>query len=107
LAGADTSHDRYAPCSEDQMVNSGYDYWALGHIHQRCVVRPVSPAIVFPGNLQGRHVRETGPKGAYLVTVDDAGHVDLQFRRLDVARWEVIELRADPDHDRDDVLALA
>jgi DNA repair protein SbcD/Mre11 len=107
LAGAETRHDRYAPCSEAQLVNAGYDYWALGHIHERRVVRAVAPTVVFPGNLQGRHVRETGPKGAYLVTVDDTGAVALEFRRLDVAQWEVIELRAGRNEDREDVLDSA
>ncbi|WP_214429507.1 metallophosphoesterase family protein, partial [Escherichia coli] len=59
-------HDVYAPCSVDDLRRAGYDYWALGHIHERQVVAE-APAIVFPGNLQGRHAREAGPKGATLV----------------------------------------
>ena len=27
-------HDTYAPCSEMDLRGKGYDYWALGHIHQ-------------------------------------------------------------------------
>ena len=107
LAGSNTGHDTYAPCSEDQLVTKGYDYWALGHIHKREVVRPSRPAIVFPGNIQGRHVRETGEKGAYLVEVEDGGALALQFRRLDQVRWEVIEHRAAPEGDRDSVLNVA
>ena len=107
LAGAGTAHDTYAPCSEEQLVNKEYHYWALGHIHQRRVVCAAAPAIVFPGNIQGRHIREDGPKGAYLVAVDDDGGVDLQFRRLDVVRWEAIDCAADPNHDRDKVLEAA
>jgi len=45
------------------------------------------PWIVFPGNLQGRHARETGAKGATLVTVDDRGTARLEHRDLDVFRW--------------------
>lgn len=104
LAGSNTGHDTYAPCSEEQLVNKGYDYWALGHIHKREIVRPSSPAIVFPGNIQGRHVRETGEKGAYLVEAKDGGDVALQFRRLDLVRWEVIEHLAALDADCDGVL---
>jgi DNA repair exonuclease SbcCD nuclease subunit len=79
-------HEPYAPCSRDDLVHKGYDYWALGHVHQREEVQR-DPWIVFPGNLQGRHVRETGPRGAYLVRVDGTVVQEAEFRELDVARW--------------------
>ncbi len=84
-------HEPYAPCRVETLVDRGYDYWALGHVHQREVVAR-SPWIVFPGNLQGRHARETGPKGATLVTVDDGRIADVEARSLDVVRWEVLEV---------------
>jgi DNA repair protein SbcD/Mre11 len=61
---------RYAPCTVDDLRRFGYDYWALGHIHAAEIVSR-DPWIVFPGNLQGRSVRETGAKGAVRVTVED------------------------------------
>lgn len=84
-------HDRYAPCSIETLLSKGYDYWALGHIHKRQDLRRSAdePPIIFPGNLQGRHIRETGAKGCLLVTVDDLGRVELQFRSMDVLRWEL------------------
>jgi len=79
-------HQSYAPCSMDDMISRGYDYWALGHVHTREILNQ-NPLIIFPGNLQGRNARETGPKGATLVTVD-SGHVsDLEHRPLDIVRW--------------------
>jgi len=63
-------HANYAPCTVDDLVTKGYDYWALGHVHHGAVLHE-NPHVVFPGNLQGRHIRETGPKGAYLVSVED------------------------------------
>ena len=45
---------------EARLVARGYDYWALGHVHQREVVHE-APHVVFPGNLQGRHVRDKAP----------------------------------------------
>lgn len=81
-------HEPYAPCIVDDLLAKGYDYWALGHIHRREVVS-ADPLIVFPGNLQGRHIRETGGKGATLVTIED-GHVTAaEHRELDVLRWAV------------------
>lgn len=86
LTGRD-GHDVYAPCSIDDLRSKGYDYWALGHIHAREVVAE-NPHIVFPGNLQGRHARETGPKGATLVSVREGRITALDALTLDVARFE-------------------
>lgn len=83
-------HERYAPCSLQRLLAKGYDYWALGHIHGAEVVHnPAAgePAVVFSGNLQGRHIRETGPKGAMLVEID-RGPAKLTPLELDVFRWE-------------------
>ena len=87
LGGMD-GHDNYAPCSLMELTAKGYEYWALGHIHRRRVLHE-NPWVVFPGNLQGRHVRETGPKGAALVTVRD-GDVEFGWLDLDVVRWETV-----------------
>jgi exonuclease SbcD len=81
-------HEPYAPCSRDGLLLKGYDYWALGHVHRREVLHR-EPWIVFPGNIQGRHVREVGPKGCTLVTVQDRQVVSVAHRDLDVLRWAV------------------
>ncbi|WP_237225643.1 exonuclease SbcCD subunit D [Rubinisphaera sp. JC750] len=82
-----TEHERYAPCSLDDLKLKGYDYWALGHVHTRQTFSE-TPWIGFSGNLQGRHIRETGPKGCMLVTVSDDRSLNVEFRELDVLRWE-------------------
>ncbi len=83
-------HDTYAPCSVADLEAKGYGYWALGHIHQPAVVCE-DPWIVFPGNCQGRHIKETGPRGCRLVTVSDSLRVEsAEWRPLDVVRWEQI-----------------
>jgi DNA repair protein SbcD/Mre11 len=88
LAGR-AGHASYAPCSPDDLVNKGYDYWALGHVHQAEVVHE-RPHIVFPGNLQGRHRRETGAKGASLITVEDGQVSALDAIPFDVVRWSYV-----------------
>lgn len=82
-------HENYSPCSLNYLVNKGYDYWALGHVHQAKVLHE-RPHVVFPGNLQGRHVRETGVKGASLVTVENSEIVDLATLPSDIVRWSVV-----------------
>lgn len=81
-----TGHEPYAPCRLEDLVHKGYDYWALGHIHKRQVLHE-RPYVVYPGNLQGRHVRELGSRGSTLVTVDDDRQVTLEHRAVDVLRW--------------------
>ena len=81
-------HVTYAPCSVASLTARGYDYWALGHVHRREVLSR-DPWIVFPGNLQGRHVREAGAKGATLVIVEDRAVISAEHHDLDVLRWEV------------------
>ena len=87
--GGMTGHANYAPCSLDDLVNKGYDYWALGHVHQASILHE-KPCVVFSGNLQGRHVGETGAKGARLVTVEDNEVVELLSVPCDVVRWAVL-----------------
>jgi DNA repair exonuclease SbcCD nuclease subunit len=89
--GSDTGHDPYAPCEISELRESGMSYWALGHVHTRQVLSE-QPYVVYPGNLQGRSVREVGERGCYLVRVDEHQQVELEFLPLDVARWHEIEV---------------
>jgi DNA repair exonuclease SbcCD nuclease subunit len=83
-------HDNYAPTTEQVLRSKGYDYWALGHVHAREIVSR-EPWIVFPGNTQGRHIREQGAKGCELVTVED-GRVATVPMALDVLRWTELDI---------------
>ena len=85
------AHANYAPCSLPELMAKGYDYWALGHVHQGQVLNE-RPHVVFPGNLQGRHVREVGPKGACLVSVEDGQVVEVAALSFDVVRWAVLDV---------------
>lgn len=84
-------HPSYAPCSLSQLVNRGYAYWALGHVHGYDILNR-DPWVVFPGNLQGRHIRETGAKGCVSVSVRDGQIVNVERVILDVVRWIDIEV---------------
>ncbi len=84
-------HEPYAPCTLDGLRSKGYQYWGLGHVHQREEICR-DPWILFPGAIQGRHIRETGPKGCALVTVDDGQVVAVEQRDLDVLRWALLRI---------------
>lgn len=101
-------HASYAPCTIGELIARGYDYWALGHIHKRESVNGNRhPRIEFPGNLQGRHVRESGAKGCLLVSVDGNGQAVPEFRSLDVFRWETVAVNAATAETVADVLESA
>lgn len=88
-------HASYAPCTLDELHAKGYDYWALGHVHEHRVWTGAS-TICFPGNLQGRSIRETGRRGAVLVTVGDDRRPQVERLFVDLLRWEhvVVDLSA-------------
>lgn len=95
-------HANYAPTSLNALKSRGYDYWALGHVHKREVVNAM-PLIVFPGNTQGRHIKEMGSKGCELVTLE-GGILTTEHRSLDVLRWHSIEVDVTGATDLDEVL---
>jgi DNA repair protein SbcD/Mre11 len=98
-------HDNYAPCSVEQLRAHDYDYWALGHVHEREVLSR-NPWIVFPGNLQGRHINEPGPKGGTLVTVTDGKILEDPVPVVfDTVRWSRILVVLTEAADEDVALA--
>lgn len=86
-----TIHVNYAPCTLQELCTKGYDYWALGHVHDHKILNE-DPYIVYPGNLQGRNIREVGPKGACLVTVESGSITSVEHVPMDVARWAVLRV---------------
>lgn len=71
-------HDVYAPCTVQELIDTGFNYWALGHIHKR-QVHCEAPWIVMPGIPQGRDIGEPGPQSATLVTIDDGRITTSEF----------------------------
>ncbi|MGE7371392.1 metallophosphoesterase family protein [Neorhizobium sp. NPDC001467] len=88
LAGA-PGHDVYAPCSAADLHAAGFDYWALGHIHQRS--QHVGPrTVIMPGMPQGRDINEAGEKTVSLVTIADDRTVTVEERLTSIAQFERI-----------------
>ncbi|MFD1849994.1 metallophosphoesterase family protein [Oceanobacillus bengalensis] len=96
--GSNTEHDVYAPFQITDLVEKDFDYWALGHIHKREILKK-NPPVVYPGNTQGRNRKETDEKGCYHVilseTATELNFISLQsimYSRLhvDVSKCEEI-----------------
>ena len=96
-------HENYAPCTAADLAARGYDYWALGHVHAYEIVSR-DPWIVYPGNLQGRSVRECGEKGAVIVEVADGIVADVRRIVTDRARWAEVAVDASPHDDQTGLL---
>ena len=90
LAGS-AGHDVYAPCNVLDLHASGFDYWALGHIHQRSQ-HPGAATVIMPGMPQGRDINESGAKTASLVTVADDRTITIEERLTSVAQFERIDV---------------
>jgi DNA repair exonuclease SbcCD nuclease subunit len=87
-----TGHADYAPVTLDELTASGFDYWALGHVHTRSVLAEDPSTVVYPGNPQGRNPREPGPRGCLQVDVNRNGDAHLSFVETNLARWTHLEI---------------
>lgn len=80
----------YCPVTRGQIMESGLDYLALGHIHSRGEIFSGGTLAAWPGCGLGRGFDETGEKGALIVTL---GHrTEAEFRPIPGPRfydWEV------------------
>jgi exonuclease SbcD len=97
-----SEHANYAPCSLESLRSKGYQYWALGHVHNRQILCR-DPYIVYPGNIQGRHGKEQGEKSCELVTVSDTGVISMDTIPTSVVPWLQVEVNASDCQTADEV----
>lgn len=90
-SAASDEHGPYAPSELGYLTRAGYDYWALGHVHRPQILAE-DPPVVYPGSLQGKSFGEDGPRGAYLVDLEDRDAPALSFRPLAPVRWVTLEV---------------
>lgn len=99
-------HAPYAPTTPVKLAAKRYQLWGLGHIHLRDdQIEAGGTRFIFPGNTQGRHAKETGPKGAVVVTVDGTAISDVEFVQFDVVRWTVAQVDINGMTDVDQISA--
>ncbi|MGA9288947.1 MAG: DNA repair exonuclease [Anaerobacillus sp.] len=79
-------HSSYAPFTINELVEKNFDYWALGHIHQRAELI-AEPPIVYSGNIQGAHRKERGAKGCYVVRLSEVDS-SLTFHQTSDVTWQ-------------------
>ncbi|MEY4977987.1 MAG: hypothetical protein RLZZ352_257 [Pseudomonadota bacterium] len=99
-----SEHARYAPCAQAELEAKGYQYWALGHVHESAVWQRGAVTLAYPGNLQGRHIREPGARGALLVTAEADEIRRVEPLSVDVLRWQLLRIDTASCRDEPDVL---
>jgi len=92
--GGTEGHNVYAPCSIRDLTETGFNYWALGHIHKRSVELGRT-TIVMPGIPQGRDINESGPKSVTLVTVNDDRSIILEEKFTSIVEFARVPVKLD------------
>jgi exonuclease SbcD len=103
--GGLSEHANYAPCSLQTLKSKGYQYWALGHVHNGEILC-TDPYVVYPGNIQGRNGREQGEKSCELVTVSETGTISVEKIFTSVVPWIEAEIDASGCQAADDVYEI-
>lgn len=85
--GGAEGHENYAPCALDDLAQAPFDAWLLGHVHERRTLSDADPLVVYPGNSQGRSIREPGERGGLLIRFSEAGSPEVTFVPTAEAVW--------------------
>lgn len=99
-------HENYAPCSLNDLKAAGMDVWCLGHVHTPAMLSR-QPLILYSGATQGARIQESGPRGAYLVSLDDRCCASAEFLPLAPVWWLTVGLDASRLDTFDDLLRAA
>ncbi len=103
--GTNTGHEPYAPCTLQDLITQNFDYWALGHVHKKAILNEDNPLVIYPGNHQGLHPKESGARGCFLVNVDENGEPTAEFIAVDSIRWFAEELSIDTLHTEQELIS--
>ena len=78
--------DRYAPFNITELKQLGYDYWAMGHIHQPQLLSE-DPLMVYPGSPVGHTRKERSSKGVVLVEFSSTT-ISTEWLPVATTKWQ-------------------
>ncbi len=83
----DTTDSRYAPVTTAALAHCGLDAWLLGHIHQPDPLTAANPS-GYLGTLTGLDAGESGPRGPWLMHIEQGQITAMIQRPLGALRWQ-------------------
>jgi DNA repair exonuclease SbcCD nuclease subunit len=89
--GSKKEHAPYSPCTINDLKACNMDIWLLGHIHTPEVLCD-DPLILYPGNIQGRHINEDGTRGCYIIKIDSSHKISYEFKPVQNIMWKQEEI---------------
>lgn len=98
----DSPISRYCPLTEGDIAAMGFDYAALGHIHNRGAV---NGRVYYCGFPQGRSFDELGDGGVNIVEIDDGGAVKVERRVVSVEKYESAQVYLDGSEDTEGIIS--
>ena len=79
---------RYAPVTEGDLLRGGFDYVALGHVHNPSELEAkLDPSIRYCGFAEGRSFDELGEGGVLIVTLEQGEPVRVESKSLSETRY--------------------
>lgn len=95
-ADVDNPTSRYAPVTRAQISRHGFDYAALGHVHNPAFI---SETVRYCGFPEGRAFDEQGDGGVYIVDVDDHGNIEVTRRITSERKFVSLSIALDSSFD--------
>lgn len=87
----DQAGSRYAPVTGADLKDTGLDAWLLGHIHQPDTLGLDQPT-GYLGTASPLDASETGPRGPWLITIENGRLTDWRHCLLAALRWERLDV---------------
>lgn len=88
--GESKGNQQYAPFTLKEMKKKGYDYWALGHIHQPTVISQ-EPLMIYPGSPLG-HTKKEASSAGFLVVETGAEAWQYHWQALKQVAWLTVPI---------------
>ena len=95
-AEIDNPTSRYAPISSAEIARHGFDYAALGHVHNPPVI---TERVRYCGFPEGRAFDEQGDGGVFIVDIDAYGNVDVTRKITSTQKFIRTSITLDPSFD--------
>ncbi len=86
-----TQTSSYGPVPLNDLLSREVDLWGLGHIHRGGLLGDGAP-VFYTGSPQGLDPSETGPHGAWLVTLEPGQRPRAELEPLAALQWESLAI---------------